>query len=150
MKSRNKTHNETAIHFENVLLQGYLPYVSARVRMISHRTNLIVNHHVTDIFYQAAESICIIRVLEEPSDLALLFQQLELFVNAFYFPFCPHLLNLFRIPGIMGLPFRNTSPQLFHDMTFRSGHAEQFCKRLDLGCQQFYQLLIHVHLLTFL
>ena len=51
--------------------------------MITYRMNLIVNHRVTDIFYQATESICIICVLEEPFDLALLFQQLELFFNAF-------------------------------------------------------------------
>ena len=51
--------------------------------MIMHRINLIVNHRVTDIFYQAAKSICIIHILEEPFDLALLFQWLQLFINAF-------------------------------------------------------------------
>ena len=51
--------------------------------MITHRTNLIVNHRLTDVVNQAAKSIRILRVLEEPFDLALLFQQLELFVDVF-------------------------------------------------------------------
>ena len=51
--------------------------------MITHRTNLIVNHRVTDVFDQAAKSIRILCILEEPFDPALLFQRLELFVNVF-------------------------------------------------------------------
>ena len=41
--------------------------------MITHRTNLIVNHSVTDVINQATKSVRILRVLEEPFDLALLF-----------------------------------------------------------------------------
>ena len=115
--------------------------------MITHRTNLIVNYRVTNVFNQAAKSICILCVLEEPFDLALLFQRLELFVNVFKFPDCPRLSIRFTIPGITGLPFQNTSPRLFHDVTLRSGRAEQFCKRLDPGCQRFYRFLIRFHLL---
>ena len=78
--------------------------------MITYRTNLIVNHRVTDVFNQATKSIRILRILEEPFDLALLFQRLELFVNVFKFPDCPRLSIMFTIPGITGLPFQNTSP----------------------------------------
>ena len=54
-------------------------------------TYLVLNHGVADIFDQAVELFCILGVVEETLDLALLFNRLEFFVDVVQFPDYPCL-----------------------------------------------------------
>ena len=59
--------------------------MSQRMGKISG-TNLVLNHGVADIFDQAVKLFCILGVVKETLDLALLSNRVEFFVDVFKFP----------------------------------------------------------------
>jgi hypothetical protein len=67
------THNEPTALIIDILLQRCLTQMLGKVGASTPRTNLIIHHGVTDIFYQATNSIHILATVQDPCDLASLY-----------------------------------------------------------------------------
>ena len=88
------------------------------------RTNLIIHHSVTDILGQIAKFIHVIGAIQEPRDLASLFQWDEVSENIIQFPGELRASDqLLTLKGA-GLPFESLPPFLFLDLTLRNRCTE--------------------------
>ena len=68
-----KTHNEPTTLVVDILLQRRLTQRLGKFRTSVLKTNLIINHGITDVLDQTAELIHILGAVQEPRDLASLF-----------------------------------------------------------------------------
>ena len=55
------------------------------------KTNLVIHHGITDIIGQAAKLVHVLGAVQEPRDLASLFQWDEIFKNFIQFPSGSHV-----------------------------------------------------------
>jgi hypothetical protein len=87
---RDKTHDKATTVLINLLLQRRLTEMLGNVGASALRTNLIIHHGIADILDQSAKLIHVFGAVQEPCDLASLFQWgegLENFVR-FTSPLC--------------------------------------------------------------
>ena len=82
----SKTHNEPTTLVVDILLQRRLVQRLGKVEARDLRTNLIIHHGITDVLGQAAKLIRILGAVQEPRDLALLFQWSEVLKDIIEFP----------------------------------------------------------------
>ena len=82
------THNKTTALIEDILLQGRL-VTTQRLGKADARNegaNLIIHHGTADVLNHAAKFVHIPGAIQEPRDLASLFQWDELLKNVLQFP----------------------------------------------------------------
>jgi len=80
------THNEPTTLVVDILLQRRLAQMLGKVGARNLRTNLIINHGVTDILDQVVKFIHVLDAVQGPCDFALLFQWSEILKNIIQFP----------------------------------------------------------------
>ena len=110
-------------------------------------TNLIIHHSVADVFGQASKRIHVIGAVQEPCDLASLFQWGEVSENFIQFPnkscASDRLMTLERAR----LPFEGLPPRFLLDLTLGNWRAQRLCQPFNPRHQRFYRFVACYRLL---
>jgi len=113
----NITHDEPTTLVVDIFLQGRLTQRLGKMGVRDLRTDLIVHHGVADVLGQAAKFIHVCGAVEEPCDLASLFQWDEDLEDIVEFPskLCTSGWGIHLGEG--GLPFEDFPSRFLLDLT---------------------------------
>jgi len=104
------------------------------------KTNLIFHHGVADIVDQAVKLAHVLCAVQEPCDLASLFQWDEVLKDIIKFPIKLGTSERPLILEIIELPFEGLPPYFLLHFTFGNRDTQRFCQPFNPGYQRFYRL----------
>ena len=102
-------------------------------------TNLIVHHGIADILSRAGELICVLGVVQEPHDLASLYEWEETSENIIQFPGRSSTSDRAVASESMGLPYEGLPPLLLVELVLGNRLTQRFCQLFNSRLQQFYR-----------
>jgi len=113
----------------------------------TRRTNLIFHHGVTDIVDQAVKLAHILCAVQEPCDLASLFQWDEVLKDIIQFPIKSHVSDRLLTLEIIESPFEGLPPYFLPDLTLGNRDTQRFCQPFNSGYQRLYPFATRYRLL---